>query len=430
MSFYQPSLSLYDVLNALNEQNRSRYQQQRSAPAPPLNRGHIYPHPHPHPHHFPPHAHRHGPTVHPVMPRPAPNPHHMFQAPFSFFDRDFGQPGSYFYNVPGQGYYYSPQYDYNDSSEDEQDEDDEANDLDLEHEQTEKWKDKERDEEKKEKKQEIPSYYHSKGPQNRKFFNNESNPLANDPFANILSQILGNQPSFYDYDAEENESTGNETNPEENKEYAPEKDKTELEKSSDAVEDKDSEKATSENAEKDTSEIEPASRPKAENKFPSQAHLRAPSPIPDPLQVSKPETRLDLPFSPEVNAYDLEDKYVVVLSLPGANSKSFKIDFHPSSHELLIKGNIIDRLGISEKYLKFTEIKYGAFERTVKFPVLPRIKDEEIKAKYANGLLQITVPKLEETKLDKHLPKKRITIEDVPDVELEFEKNPNPVEKI
>lgn len=156
-------------------------------------------------------------------------------------------------------------------------------------------------------------------------------------------------------------------------------------------------------------------------------HQQAPSPVPDPLQISKPETRLDLPFSPEVNLYDTEDTYHVVLALPGACSKAFRIDYHPSSHELLIKGNIEDKIGIDEKYLKITELKYGAFERTVKFPVLPRIKDESIKASYSNGLLHIKVPKILDG-TEKPAPKKRITIEDVPDEELEFEENPNPVQ--
>ena len=123
--------------------------------------------------------------------------------------------------------------------------------------------------------------------------------------------------------------------------------------------------------------------------------------------------------------YDTEDTYVVVLALPGANSKAFHIDYHPSSHEMLIKGKIEDRVGIDEKFLKITELKYGAFERTVKFPVLPRIKDEEIKATYNNGLLQIKVPKIVND-TEKPKPKKRIAIEEIPDEELEFEENPNP----
>ena len=147
------------------------------------------------------------------------------------------------------------------------------------------------------------------------------------------------------------------------------------------------------------------------------------SPVPAPLQVSNPELRLDLPFSPEVNVYDTPEQYVVVLALPGTNSKEFKIDFHPSSHELLIKGAVDNKIGIDKKYVKISELKYGDFERSVEFPVLPRIKDEEIKASYFNGLLQIKVPKIPQD-ANKPQPKKRIIIEDVPDEELVFETAP------
>ncbi|CUS22098.1 LAQU0S04e08174g1_1 [Lachancea quebecensis] len=151
----------------------------------------------------------------------------------------------------------------------------------------------------------------------------------------------------------------------------------------------------------------------------------ASSPIPEPLQVSKPQVRMDMPFSPEVNVYDTPEAYVVVLALPGANSKSFKIDYHPSSHELLIKGSLDKKIDVNDKYLRISELKGGKFERSVKFPVVPRIKDEEIKATYANGLLHIKTPKILDDN-SQHQPRRRIVIEDVPDEELVFEENPNP----
>lgn len=166
---------------------------------------------------------------------------------------------------------------------------------------------------------------------------------------------------------------------------------------------------------------------KAESSSRPEAVLSgASSPIPDPLQVSKPQVRLDMPFSPEVNVYDTTDAYVVVLALPGANSKSFKIDYHPSSHELLIKGSLDKKIDVNDKFLRISELKGGKFERSVKFPVVPRIKDEEIKATYSNGLLQIKTPKILDEDVNPQ-PKRRIVIEDVPDEELLFEQNPNPV---
>ncbi|SCV04656.1 LAMI_0H17876g1_1 [Lachancea mirantina] len=151
----------------------------------------------------------------------------------------------------------------------------------------------------------------------------------------------------------------------------------------------------------------------------------AASPIREPLQVSKPRGGMGVPFSPTLNVYDTPECYMIVLALPGATSNSFKIDFHPTSHELSIKGKIDNKTGLDSKHLRFSELKEGFFERSVKFPILPRIKDEEIRAKYSNGLLQVKAPKILSSK-EKPKPKRRIVIEDLPDEELLFEGNPNP----
>lgn len=149
----------------------------------------------------------------------------------------------------------------------------------------------------------------------------------------------------------------------------------------------------------------------------------------DDVQISSPEHRLNQPFSPDVNLYNCPDAYNIVIALPGASSKSFKIDYHPSTHELTIKGGIDDKYVVNEKYLKLTELRYGSFKRTLKFPLFPSIRDDTIKAVFSNGLLKIKVQKVFKDD-EKPKPKKIILIEDVPDEELEFEENPNPVQKI
>ncbi|CAI4038047.1 hypothetical protein SMKI_04G3860 [Saccharomyces mikatae IFO 1815] len=372
MSFYQPSLSLYDVLNALSNQTGQREQQgfSRQSPRPPRY----------HPHYGQVHVGGHHP------------PHHH-----PLYNRYNGGPNTYYYRFPGQAYYYSPEYGYEQEDGEEEDQDEDmVGDTGAA---------RQEDEEGASTSRRYPSYYHGNATRNSK--NNQQANSLND----LLSALIGVPP--YEGSEPEIESTteqgagkGKENEkPERSEEGTAESDKSQL-----------------------LSQPEASSRPPLGKKSSSFAHLQAPSPIPDPLQVSKPETRMDLPFSPEVNVYDTEDTYVVVLALPGANSKAFHIDYHPSSHEMLIKGKIEDRVGIDEKFLKITELKYGAFERTVKFPVLPRIKDEEIKATYNNGLLQIRVPKIVDD-TEKPKPKKRITIEEIPDEELEFEENPNPTAK-
>ncbi|GMM36970.1 heat shock protein [Saccharomycopsis crataegensis] len=158
----------------------------------------------------------------------------------------------------------------------------------------------------------------------------------------------------------------------------------------------------------------------------SSFHMPAPSPIHDPLQVSHPEMDRGLPFSPNVDVYDKPSQYKVVLALPGASKDSFEIDFHPTNHELVIRGSTDTKNKMVSSsndgevdYLKVSEIRFGAFERSIKFPILPKINDEAIGAKYSNGLLEVCVPKVAEKEAAK--PKKRVTVEEVEDEELKFE---------
>ncbi|KAH3680884.1 hypothetical protein WICMUC_000027 [Wickerhamomyces mucosus] len=126
----------------------------------------------------------------------------------------------------------------------------------------------------------------------------------------------------------------------------------------------------------------------------------------------------NLPYSPQTNVYDLPEEYVLLLSIPGANLKDLSIDFHPSTNEIVVQGEIPSPFDTDVSNIKNLEIRSGSIERRVKFPNLPKINDENIKAKYLNGLLTIKVPKKKglETK-----GKKRVSIEDVPDEELIFE---------
>lgn len=403
MSFYQPSLSVYDVLNALagqaqapdrndiffREQQKQQQQQQQQqlrakaqaeawARALEQYTGHS-------------HAGR--------------GTGYRLRAPDleSF-------PAGYYYGIGGQPQYYRPRYYY--TGEDDSDEE---------------VADEMGDEEVKEPPYlQVPSYYHSRAPKDIYDRPDEKNTSVQE----LLSALFGIPAS--------NESSGlanSEENGQKNVqdiELLQGLNKNRLEATKEGEEHID-EKVKDESAKTAAPEPEPArdSRPPIASqpsaKKHSFLHQQVRSPIPDPLQVSKPETRMDLPFSPELNVYDCPEAYVIAVALPGANSKAFRVDYHPSSHELIIKGDLEDKLDIGEEFLKVTELKYGAFQRTLKFPVLPRIKDENIKATYKNGLLQVKVPKIIDGS-EKPAPKKRIVIEDIPDEELEFEENPNPVQ--
>jgi HSP20 family molecular chaperone IbpA len=145
----------------------------------------------------------------------------------------------------------------------------------------------------------------------------------------------------------------------------------------------------------------------------------------DDVKVSAPQLKKkNLPFSPPLNVYEFKTKFIVVLSLPGVSKDFVEIDFHPTSNELVIKGEVQNKyLGddedANEFILKVSEQRFGQFERIVKLPAYPGVDDTQIKAKFVNGLLEIKIPKIDEEEVKK--VSKKITLEDVPDEELERE---------
>lgn len=375
MSFYQPSLSLYDVLNALSDQAQARNPRN---PVSQLRRRHAQ-------------EQIEAQAEAEAQARARARAEALAARRHPFHESASGAP-TYYYGLPGESYYYRPGYYY--SGEDEDDLAREEGDLATEPAYV------------------NPSYYHSRAPKDGRDDENYDN------LSKLISALVGAPPSGYVGGQEEEKDEDKE---EEDAYNEHEKDSEENENEAPATSEKNAE------PEKKQRSVAQPKIPFPFSKRQSFVHQQARSPIPDPLQVSKPETRLDLPFSPEVNVYDCPNYYVVAVALPGATSKAFKVDYHPSSHELIIRGDLEDKLNLEEKYLKVTELKYGAFQRTLKFPVLPRIKDEDIKATYNNGLLQVRIPKIAGS-YEEPAPKKRIVIEDVPDEELEFEENPNPVQ--
>ena len=146
----------------------------------------------------------------------------------------------------------------------------------------------------------------------------------------------------------------------------------------------------------------------------------------DDVKVSAPQlNQKDLPFSPAVNIYEFKSKYIVNISLPGVSKEFVDIDFHPTNNELIIKGEIKNKYLSDDDneansfILKLSEQRFGNFQRIIKLPNYPGIEDNKISAKFNNGVLEIKLPKIDESKIVKTA--KKISLEEVPDEELERE---------
>lgn len=99
-------------------------------------------------------------------------------------------------------------------------------------------------------------------------------------------------------------------------------------------------------------------------------------------------------WAPRMDVEETDDAYIIHADLPGIDKKNLHISLQ--DNVLTIKGE--------RKYEEKKETKnhfqleraYGNFYRTITLP--EKVKEEEIKAKYKDGVLTITLPKSEEAK--------------------------------
>lgn len=94
---------------------------------------------------------------------------------------------------------------------------------------------------------------------------------------------------------------------------------------------------------------------------------------------------------PRANVLENNSDYIIQLAAPGLIKSDFKITME--GDQLKVSGE--DRLNEHSKELKFTrrEFNYGKFNRSFNLP--ESIDRKNVKASYKEGILSITLPKLE-----------------------------------
>ena len=95
-------------------------------------------------------------------------------------------------------------------------------------------------------------------------------------------------------------------------------------------------------------------------------------------------------FIPEMNIYETEDNFEITLALPGMRKEDIELSLEGTT--LTISGERELNEDEDKKYHRI-ESRFGSFERTLPLP--NTIDEENISATYENGVLTITVPKLE-----------------------------------
>ncbi len=97
-------------------------------------------------------------------------------------------------------------------------------------------------------------------------------------------------------------------------------------------------------------------------------------------------------FSPQVNTREGEFAYHVDIDLPGVQKKDIKIDIKDG--HLLISGERNFKDEVKEEDYYKVETSFGKFTRSFSLP--EHVDIENITASSDNGVLEVTIPKLEE----------------------------------
>ncbi|NIP31009.1 MAG: Hsp20 family protein [Candidatus Dadabacteria bacterium] len=99
-------------------------------------------------------------------------------------------------------------------------------------------------------------------------------------------------------------------------------------------------------------------------------------------------------FSPVVDMYDNNDEIVVKAEIPGMKKEDIKVTTTEDS--ITIKGEMKKEEEVKEDDYYYSERSFGSFSRTLRLP--SKVKTTKVDAKFDNGLLEIHMPKAEESK--------------------------------
>ena len=104
---------------------------------------------------------------------------------------------------------------------------------------------------------------------------------------------------------------------------------------------------------------------------------------------------------PKVNVYEYDDKIGIVAEIPGLNKKQLKVDVEDGV--LTIAGDKHSTFENTGAKVLRRELKQSSFRR--QFELGELLDGENIKANFKDGILTVSVPKVEPEKPKKHTVK-------------------------
>lgn len=102
-------------------------------------------------------------------------------------------------------------------------------------------------------------------------------------------------------------------------------------------------------------------------------------------------------INPAFDISETEEEYMLTGEIPGIDAKD--LDISLSDSVLTVKGEKKKEKEEKNKNYYCTERYYGAFERSFHIP--EAVKTDELNATYNNGILKLTLPKSETSKVKK-----------------------------
>lgn len=99
-------------------------------------------------------------------------------------------------------------------------------------------------------------------------------------------------------------------------------------------------------------------------------------------------------FEPDVDILETPTEIIVKAELPGVQKKDIKLNVFEDALEISAEAH--EEVGEERPGFIQRERRFGRFYRTLRLPA--KVKPEEAKAKYSNGVLEIRLPKAEARK--------------------------------
>jgi HSP20 family protein len=113
----------------------------------------------------------------------------------------------------------------------------------------------------------------------------------------------------------------------------------------------------------------------------------------DPLNIGRAWSRAG-GLGPPVDLYETADAVVIRLAVPGAEGTSLSLTIEEESVTLRGETPAPGRGWDQRTLVHWQEIPHGRFQRTVPLPA--PVRRDASRAQFRNGILEITLPKLQQ----------------------------------